>query len=271
MTIDAKFEGLVPANSFGPEYLTYVLWAITPEGRPVNLGEILPQGTKTDINVTTDLQAYGLIITAEPYFAVTMPSDLVVMQNYVLPDKTQGIIEQITAHATLLPRGAYVQTAGEHAVLNPITRNEKSPLELYEAINAVQIAKANGADKYAPDAFQRAQQDLNNAEDMEKKSDRKEQVTYAREAVQASEDARIMTIRKKVEEDKEQTEQAKNDAQQAAMAAQQAANQQTLERAQADAAAARAQALTAKPRPRNNRRNKTRSRPPSRLNKCVKN
>jgi outer membrane protein OmpA-like peptidoglycan-associated protein len=245
MTIDAKFEGLVPANSFGPEYLTYVLWAITPEGRPVNLGEILPQGTKTDIKVTTDLQAYGLIITAEPYFAVTMPSDLVVMQNYVLPDKTQGIIEQITAHATLLPRGAYVQTAGEHAVLNPITRNEKSPLELYEAVNAVQIAKANGAEQYAPDAFQRAQQDLNNAEDMEKKSDRKEQVTYAREAVQASEDARIMTIRKKVEEDKEQTESAKNDAQQAAMAAQQAANQQTLERAQADAAAARAQALTA--------------------------
>ena len=101
MTIDAKLEGLVPANSFGQEYLTYVLWAITPEGRPVNLGEILPQGSKTRITVTTDLQAYGLIITAEPYFAVTMPSDLVVMQNYVLPDKTQGIIEQITAHATL--------------------------------------------------------------------------------------------------------------------------------------------------------------------------
>ena len=84
MTIDVKLEGLVPANSFGQEYLTYVLWAITPDGRPVNLGEVLPQGSKTAISVTTDLQAYGLIITAEPYFAVTMPSDLVVFQNYVL-------------------------------------------------------------------------------------------------------------------------------------------------------------------------------------------
>jgi len=93
MTIDVNLEGLVPANSFGQEYLTYVLWAITPEGRPVNLGEVLPQGTKTTITVTTDLQAYGLIVTAEPYFAVTMPSDLVIYQNYVLPDKTQGIIE----------------------------------------------------------------------------------------------------------------------------------------------------------------------------------
>ena len=248
MSIDAKFEGLVPANSFGPEYLTYVLWAITPDGRPVNLGEVLPQGSKSQITVTTDLQAYGLIVTAEPYFAVTMPSDLVVLQNFVLPDKTQGIIEQISAHATLLPRGAYVQTAGQHAVLNPITRNEKSPLELYEAINAVQIAKAYGAEKYASDTFQHAEQDLTNAQSMEKKSDRKEQITYAREAVQAAEDSRIITIRKKQEEEKLQTQQAQADAQQAAAAAQQAANQQALQRAQADAAAARAQAQAAEAR-----------------------
>ncbi len=241
MTIDVKLEGLVPANGFGQEYLTYVLWAITPDGRPVNLGEVLPQGSKTSISVTTDLQAYGLIITAEPYFAVTMPSDLVVMQNFVLRDKTQGIIEQITAHASLLPRGAYVQTAGEHTVLNPITRNDRDPLELYEAINAVQIAQANGADKYASDTFQRAQQDLMNAQDMEKKRDRKEQITLAREAVQAAEDARIITIRKKQEEDKEQAQQAQSDAQQAASAAQQAANQQALERTQAEARAAEAQ------------------------------
>jgi len=245
MTIDAHLEGLVPANSFGQEYLTYVLWAITPEGRPVNLGEVLPQGSKTQITVTTDLQAYGLIVTAEPYFAVTMPSDLVVVQNFILPDKTQGILERVNAHTTLLPRGAYVQTAGEHAVLHPITRNEKSPLELYEAINAVQIAQANGADKYATDTFQRAQQNLTSAEDMSKKSDRKQQITYAREAVQASEDARIITIRKKQEEDREQAQQAKTDAQQAALAAQQAADQQALKRAQADAEAARAQARAA--------------------------
>ena len=145
----------------------------------------------------------------------------------------------------MLPRGAYVQTAGEHTALNPITRDDRSPLELYEAINAVQIAQANGADKYASDTFQRAQQDLTNAQDLEKKSDRKEQITYAREAVQAAEDARIITIRKKLEEDKEHAQQAQIDAQQAATAAQQAANQQALERAQAEAQAAQAQARAA--------------------------
>jgi outer membrane protein OmpA-like peptidoglycan-associated protein len=241
-SIEAKFEGMVPANSFGPEYLTYVLWAITPDGRPVNLGEVLAKDAKTAINVTTNLQSYGLIVTVEPYFAVTMPSDLVVLQNYVLQDKTQGIIEQINAHATLLPRGAYVQTAGQHAVLNPVQMSDKSPLELYEAINAVQIAQANGADQYAPEAFQKAQQSLTNAQDVGKKGGRREQITYARAAVESAEDARIITIRKKVEQDREQAQQAKMDAQQATLAAQQSADQQALARARADAAAAQAQA-----------------------------
>jgi hypothetical protein len=243
MVIDAKFEGLVPANSFGVEYLTYVLWAITPEGRPINLGEILPDGTKSAINVTTDLQAYGLIITAEPYFAVTMPSDLVVMQNYVLPDKTQGIIEQVNAHFSLLPRGAYVQTAGEHSVFHPITRDERSPLELYEAINAIQIAEADGADKYAAETMTTAKEDLQNAQDFdEHKKDRKQEITYAREAVQTAEDARIMTIRKMKAEDelhqKEAQMAAEQSAQQSALAAQQAAAQQ----AEAEARAAQAEA-----------------------------
>jgi hypothetical protein len=92
------------------------------------------------MQVTTDLQSFGLIVTAEPYYAVTMPSDLVVMQN-VVEDKTQGVIEQVNAHYSLLPRGAYAETAGRHTVLNPITRDERSPLELYEAMNAVQIAR----------------------------------------------------------------------------------------------------------------------------------
>jgi outer membrane protein OmpA-like peptidoglycan-associated protein len=251
-SIEARFEGMVPANSFGQEYLTYVLWAITPDGRPVNLGEVLANGGKATIDATADLQSFGLIVTAEPYYAVTMPSDLVVLQNYVLPDKTQGIIQQINAHATLLPRGAYMQTVGQHAVLNPVKMNDKSPLELYEAINAVQIAQANGAAQYAPEAFQKAQESLTNAEDVGKKGGRREQITYARAAVEGAEDARIITIRKKIEQDREQAQQAKVSAQQealqaqqAALQAQQAADQQALARAQADAAAAQAQAQAA--------------------------
>jgi outer membrane protein OmpA-like peptidoglycan-associated protein len=249
LVINAKFEGLRPANSFGVEYLTYVLWAITPEGRPVNLGEVLPQGSKNEIEVTTSLQAFGLVVTAEPYYAVTMPSDLVVLQNFVLNDKTQGIIEQVNAHYSLLPRGAYTRTAGQHAVLRPITRNESSPLELYQAINAVQIAEAAGADKYASDTLATAKQNLQNAQDLDThKSQRKEEITYARAAVQTAEDSRIMTIRKKRAEDEANQKQQAQDAQLAAQQAQLAAQQQAAERAQAEARAAQAEAQAARAR-----------------------
>jgi outer membrane protein OmpA-like peptidoglycan-associated protein len=251
-SIDADFQGLTPANGFGMEYLTYVLWAITPEGRPINLGEILPTGSKdkNSIQVTTNLQAFGLIITAEPYFAVTMPSDIVVMQNFVLEDKTNGVVEQVNAHYSLLPRGAYAETAGRKAILHPITRDERSPLELYEAQNAVEIAVAAGADKYAGDTIANAKVALKNAEDLDlHKSNRKQTITYAREAVQASEDARIITIRKiKAEDDAAQVQARKN----AEMAAQQSqadaeqakkeAEAEAARRAQADADAAAAQA-----------------------------
>jgi outer membrane protein OmpA-like peptidoglycan-associated protein len=255
VSIHAKFEGLVPANSFGAEYLTYVLWAITPEGRPVNLGEVLPNGGKGEINVTSNLQAFALIITAEPYFAVSMPSDLVVMQN-VVTDKTQGIIEQVNAHATLLPRGAYTETAGKHTVLDPITRHEESPLELYEAVNAVRIAQVAGAAQYAPDVFQRATQNLQNAQDLDaNKHDRKEEITLAREAVQSAEDARLITVRKMIAQDRQREVDEKQQAQAAALAsqqqalqAQQAADQQAQARAKADADAAAAEARVAEAR-----------------------
>ncbi|HTD53816.1 MAG TPA: OmpA family protein, partial [Silvibacterium sp.] len=249
MVIDAKFEGLVPANSFGVEYLTYVLWAITPEGRPINLGEVLPAGSKSEITVTTDLQTFGLIVTAEPYYAVTMPSDVVILQNIPLRDKTQGIIETVNAHYSLLPRGAYSETAGWHTVLNPITRNDRSPLELYEAINAVQIAEAAGAGRYASDTLATAKQDLHNAQDMDDhKSERKQEITYAREAVQAAEDARIMTIRKMKAEDEEHQREAVQQSQQAAQQAALQAQQEAAQRAEADARAARAQAEAEKAR-----------------------
>jgi outer membrane protein OmpA-like peptidoglycan-associated protein len=267
-SIDADFDNLSPANGFGPEYLTYVLWAITPEGRPVNLGEVLPTGSKdrNHITVTTNLQTFGLMVTAEPYFAVTMPSDLVVAQNIVLKN-TSGIIEPVTAHYTLLPRGAYTETAGRHTVLHPITRKEKTPLEVYEAENAVMIAQAAGADKYAPETMEKAKSDLENAENLNlHKHDTKQAITYAREAVQASEDARIVTIRKLKAEDEEaqraarvqaeqnaqearqQAQQAQQQAEQAQQAQQQAAQaqQEAAQRAQAEAAQrARAEAAAA--------------------------
>jgi outer membrane protein OmpA-like peptidoglycan-associated protein len=239
----------VPANSFGVEYLTYVLWAITPQGRPVNLGEVMPGGSKAEMKVTTNLQQFALIITAEPYFAVTTPSDLVVMQNTVNKDKTTGIIDTVNVHFNLLPRGAYVLTAGQHAVLNPVKPSDKSPLQLYEAINAVQIAEATGGAQHTPDIVAKAKQELENAQALDgKKSQRKVMITYARCAVQDAEDARVSTLRKLQQEKEHQQQVATQQAQDAAQQAQTEAQQEALKRAQADAAAAQAEAAAANAR-----------------------
>ena len=127
--IDSEFQGLQSASKFGPEYLTYVLWAISPEGRPVNLGEVL-FGTdgKSKLNVTSNLQAFGMIVTAEPYFAVTQPSDVVVMENEVRAD-TKGQFEEVEAKYELLKRGQYELNVNP-AELQPISMDSRTPLEL---------------------------------------------------------------------------------------------------------------------------------------------
>jgi outer membrane protein OmpA-like peptidoglycan-associated protein len=249
--ISARFQGLTPANGFGPEYLTYVLWAITPDGRPNNLGEILPANNKNNIDVTTALQSFGLIVTAEPYFSVTQPSDVVVLQN-VFNDKTSGVLEKVNAHYLLLPRGTYAQTEGSKTVLNPITRDEKSPLELYQANNAIRIAQMAGADKYAPDIMKEAMQDLQNASDIDsnKKSDRRMEITFARQAVQRAEDARIVTLRKQAAERQYDAEVARRNAQMQAQQSQLDAERSQAAQAQADADRARAEADAAEARAR---------------------
>ena len=239
ITVDANFKGLTPANGFGQEYLTYVLWAISPDGSPTRLAEVLPAGTKNNISVSVPLQSFGLILTAEPYYSVSTPSDVVVMKN-VYTDETNGVLEKVTAHATLLPRGIYsAETDGAKTVANPITRNEHSPLELYEAYNAVRIAQAAGSEKYSPEIFAKASLNLKNAAEMDsnKHRDEKMEITYARGAVESAEDARIDTLRKKAAERERNTEIAKTQAQdQAALS--QAQAQQAQVQAERDRLAA---------------------------------
>lgn len=261
ITIDANFQGLTPANGFGHEYLTYVLWAISPDGRAQNLGEVLPAGTKNNIRVTTAFQSFGMIVTAEPYFSVSEPSDMVVLQNIIHQDKTTGVLETVNANYFLLPRGTYAETAGAHTVANPITRNEHSPLEMYEADNAMRIAREAEADRYAPEIMAKAQVDLQNASDIDsnKHGDRKMEITDAREAVERAEDARITSLRKQAAEREAATVMAKDKAQaDAALSQQQAAESQLaaqnsqmqaqqakLEAEQAQAAKAQADAARA--------------------------
>jgi outer membrane protein OmpA-like peptidoglycan-associated protein len=203
--IDAEMEKLGPATQFGPEYLTYVMWAITPEGRATNVGEVLLNNSgKTKLDATTELQSFGLIVTAEPYFAVTQPSDVVVMENFVRKDTT-GTIEEVDAKYELLSRGQYVLNV-KPGDIRPRELNPKVPLELYEARNAVQIARWTGAEQYAGDTFQKAVVGLDNAEGyLIGRAGKKPIGTVAREAVQMAEDARIITV-KKIEEEQLATE-----------------------------------------------------------------
>jgi outer membrane protein OmpA-like peptidoglycan-associated protein len=198
--IDADMRQLGPATAYGQEYLTYVMWAVTPEGRATNVGEVLLNGGKSNLHATTELQSFGLIVTAEPYFAVTQPSDVVVMENFVRKDTT-GTIEQVDAKFELLQRGQYVLNVNP-ADIAPRKLNAKVPLELYEARNAVQIARWTGAQQYAADTFLKATQGLENAEGyLTGKAGTKPIGTVAREAVQMAEDARIITV-KKIDEDR---------------------------------------------------------------------
>ena len=267
--IDVHVNRLTPANQFGPEYLTYVLWAITPEGRAQNLGELALSGDHSSLLATSSLQVFGLLVTAEPYFAVTQPSDVVVMENFVRNDTT-GTIEHVDAKYELLKRGQYVL---DRAAYQPVKIKPKGPLQLAEAENAVEIARLAGADKYAADTFQKATIALQNAEDFMSNHGGKPVETNAREAAQMAEDARIITY-KKIEEEqlanerrmKEEqlarqrsvteqaqaaaqasdarraaAEQAQRDAQAAQRDAQAASAQATQDKAAADAARAAAQ------------------------------
>ena len=192
IAIEVEFRNLQPATKYGVEYLTYVLWAVTPEGRTANLGEILLNGTSSKLDVTTELQVFGLVVTAEPYFAVTRPSDLIVMENEVRAD-TKGKIEEIDAKYELLKRGQY-----EH-LANPLALkvDRRQPLELYEARNAVQIARAMGADRFATDTFQKAEGNLKQAEAYQaRKAGTKPVTMTARQAVQTAEDARAIAVQR---------------------------------------------------------------------------
>jgi len=236
--IDASMDKLEPARRFGPEYLTYVMWAITPEGRATNIGEVLLNGRHSKLNATTELQAFGLIVTAEPYFAVTQPSDVVVMENFIRHDTT-GTIENVDAKFELLRRGQYTLNAGAEMRTQPEPKS-KEPIELLEARNAVRIARWAGAGQYAPDTFQKALIGLQNAEGyLIGKGGSKPIGTVAREAVQMAEDARIITVRKREDEQlaNERAASANREAKAKAEADEQAriAQMEAQRRAQADA------------------------------------
>jgi outer membrane protein OmpA-like peptidoglycan-associated protein len=198
--IDAKFDKLGGPTQFGPEYLTYVLWAITPEGRATNLGEVqVINNDEAKIHVTTELQAFGMIVTAEPYFAVSQPSDVVVLENAVREGSTKGNIDVIQAKVELLKRGSYTMNQDVRQLkLKPLEPG--APLDLAEARNAVMLARVANADRYAGDTYQKATRLLTEAEDLRARKKSNDTVMMsARQAVQTAEDARLIALEKQEE------------------------------------------------------------------------
>ena len=197
--VDAKFDKLAPPSQFGPEYLTYVLWAITPEGRSTNLGEVQVKDDEAHIHVTTELQAFGMIVTAEPYFAVTQPSDVVVVENSVR-NGTKGNVEVIQAKYDLLKRGTYLMNQDTRQVkFKPLEPG--APLDLAEARNAVMLARFAGADRYSDDTYVKATRLLTDAEQAQARHRGGNDVMMpARQAVQTAEDARLISLQRQEDE-----------------------------------------------------------------------
>jgi len=247
--IEVEFGNLQSPTTFGGEYLTYILWAISPEGRAVNLGEVLVGNDhRSKLDVTTDLQAFALIVTAEPYYAVRQPSNVVVIENVIRED-TKGTFETVNAKYDLLERGGYIPTGYK---FDPVVLNAKLPLEFFEARNALRIAQSAGAERYAPDSYQRAVQlvDKTDAYATEKNSDKKAMIAVAREAVQTAEDAREITVKQIEQERQDNERRAAADAQAQTQAQADDAtvqkNQAQSDQARAERARDRAEADTAK-------------------------
>ncbi len=232
--VDAEFSGLDKPTAFGNEYLTYVLWAISPEGRSVNLGEVLVGGNhRSKLDVTTDLQSFALIVTAEPYYAVRRPSNVVILENEIRPD-TVGTSEAVDAKYELIDRGGYIPTGYK---FDPVVLNSKLPLEFFEARNAVRIAKSAGAEENAGPSYEKAVMQMKNVDAMatSRHIDKKTLISSSREVVQTADDSREISV-KRIDADRVEAE--KNAAAQRVADADAKSQQAMMARMNAEAATA---------------------------------
>jgi outer membrane protein OmpA-like peptidoglycan-associated protein len=236
MAIEVEFSGLDRPTTFGGEYLTYVLWAISPEGRPVNIGEVLVgDNHRSKLDVTTDLQAFAMIVTAEPYYAVRRPSNVVILENAIRSD-TVGATEAVDAKYELIDRGGYIPTGYK---FDPVILNAKLPLEFFEARNSLRIAQSAGAERYASTSYEKALRQMNEADALatRKHDNKKSLISLSREVVQTSEDAREIAM-KHIEEERAEAERSAGANREASAKAR--ANEESQRRVNAEAVTAAA-------------------------------
>jgi outer membrane protein OmpA-like peptidoglycan-associated protein len=179
--ISANVKNLPAPASLGP-YTAYVLWALTPDGRASNQGVVVgAEGGKGKMDTQHGAPQFALIVTAEPHFAVTVPSTMIALYN--VADDVKGEESKVE---TLTERADY-------ANLTPIaTDSDTNVVEVVQARYAVAIALAAGADQYAQGDLSTANTRLAAAATAleGKRSQRRTAPGLAREAVIAAEDAR---------------------------------------------------------------------------------
>jgi outer membrane protein OmpA-like peptidoglycan-associated protein len=191
--IEVSIRDLTPPTKLGAEFLTYVLWVVTPDGRSGNTGEILiNKNGDGKLSATTPAQTFSMIVTAEPYFAVRMPSEMVILENDTRKD-TKGQIFPVNDFK-LMKRAQY-EKLGNPLAMTPDL--ERVPLQVYEARNAVEIAKSRGAEKDAPEILNKAISSLQATENaLNAKADKKDIMSSARQTVQFAEDARALAAQR---------------------------------------------------------------------------
>jgi outer membrane protein OmpA-like peptidoglycan-associated protein len=232
--LEIDVDDLKPAHNLGAEFLTYVAWVVTPEGRTSNLGElILNKNGDSKLNATTQAQAFSIIVTAEPYFAVHVPSEMVVMQSEPAK-KTKGKIFPV-AEYKLMRRAQYEKMDNPLALgLDP-----KMPLSIYEARNAVEVAKSRQAEKFAPEVLTKADGSLQQMENALNSKDMNAAVAAARQTVQFAEDSRLLAVQRQ-DQQRIANEKAEAAAKARAEAEAKAAQEAAIAKQKADEAAAEA-------------------------------
>jgi outer membrane protein OmpA-like peptidoglycan-associated protein len=234
--ISAEVRRLPPPATLGP-YTTYVLWTLTPDGRAANEGVLTgAEGGSGALLTQQAASQFALIVTAEPHFAVSAPSTMVVMYN--VADKVRGAETKVSS---LFERADY-------STLATIEPDER-PIELVQAEYSVAIAKAAGAEQFVPNKLSAAQSKLDAARaawGSRGGRDRKTAPGIAREAVIAGEDARRAALVARVDADaRAQRDAAAAAERERAATAAAAAAAAERERAAAAAAAERERAAAA--------------------------
>jgi outer membrane protein OmpA-like peptidoglycan-associated protein len=224
--IALKVAGMPQPTELGAEFLTYVLWTVTPDGTTRNLGEIpIDKNGQGKLEANAPSQTFALIVTAEPYYAVRVPSEVVILTNETRKN-TKGKIYPDNSYK-LMRRSEYSKL-GNPLALKPDLK--KVPLDIYEARNAVDIAKSRGAEQYAPEIFSKAQSSLQMAENaLTQDSSKNQLISTARQTIQFAEDARALSTQRqtaeRIQKEKEEAAaqaKAEADAQAAAEAGRQA-------------------------------------------------